>query len=391
MQNQALSAITGLGFSRLSREPIGSPRSLALSAMRAAVIDSGLGLSEIDGLLLNQSAQISGDAVPLKLRQDLGLGDIRLHASIDSKGASVIQMLQMATLAIRHGMANAVLCVFSDTPVGSDSNSGASYVNASALTGIEGWDQQYGLIGAVANYAMAAQRYMSHYGSDERHLGAYAISCRNWALHNPMAQQREPLSFEQYLASRFIVEPFRILDCALPINGAAAFIVTDAVRARTGVRPPVYIHGMGQCHGSTDQWAHDREEITAGARSASASLQMAGIAPAAVTCCQIYDPFSICAFVALEDFGLCKKGEAPDFVLDGQTGPGGTMPVSTGGGHLSGYYLQGMTPIAEAIIQARGDGGERQVAANDVILVNGSGGLFEHHATVVLSPRRSLA
>jgi acetyl-CoA acetyltransferase len=391
MRSAPISAITGLGFSRLSRQPIGTPRALALEAMRAAVMDSGVAPVEIDGLLLNKSAQVAGDAVPLKLQQDFGLANLRLLSSIDAKGASAIQMLQMASLAIQHDMASSVLCVFSDAPVGAQRDSGSSYVNASALTGIGGWDEQYGLVGAVANYAMAARRYLSRYGAEERHLGAYVLTCRDWASRNPMSMQPAPLTLEEYLRSRAIVDPFRVLDCAYPINGAAAFLVTSVERACNGARPPVYVHGLGQAHGGLRQWEPGVDTESTGALSAKAAFTMAGIAPSAVTCCQVYDSFSFCALLALEDFGVCGPGDAAGFVLDGNTAPGGNLPTNTGGGHLAGYYLQGMTPIAEAVIQARGDGGERQVAANDVIAANGTGGLFEHHATAVLSPHSRLS
>lgn len=391
MGKPALSAIVGLGFSALSRDPIGSERALAADAVRAAALDCGLALRDIDGLLLNASSLAAGDVLPLKTQHDLGLRDLRLLASLDAKGSSVVQLIQQASLAIANGMASTVACVFADAPLSGSGRGGASYDSASALTGIDGWEAGYGLFGPVGAYALAARRYMAVYGVTEQHLGAYAVACRRWAQLNPRAFLREPLTMETYLASRMIVEPFRLLDCAYPVNGGAAVIVTSIDRATALARPPVYVHGMGQGHaGAPAMRGYEPELATGGEAAGHSAYAMAGIHPRDVSACQFYDAFSYSALVALEDYGLCARGEAGAFVLEGRTAPGGTLPVNTGGGQLSGFYLQGMTPVSEAVIQARGEGGARQTARNDILLVNGSGGRLEYHAALVVSPHRIL-
>jgi acetyl-CoA acetyltransferase len=89
--------------------------------------------------------------------------------------------------------------------------------------------------------------------------------------------------------------------------------------------------------------------------------------------------------VTLEDYGFCEKGEGGDFVADGKLGPGGSLPCNTGGGQLSSYYMWGFTPLSEGVIQARGEGGERQVAKHDHVLVSGNGGVLNYHSTAILS------
>jgi acetyl-CoA acetyltransferase len=93
--------------------------------------------------------------------------------------------------------------------------------------------------------------------------------------------------------------------------------------------------------------------------------------------------------VTLEDYGFCAKGEGGGFVADGKLGPGGALPTNTGGGELSGFYMWGMTPLSEAVIQARGSGGERQVSRHDLVLVTGNGGTLDYHGALVLSPHAS--
>lgn len=386
----ASSAIIGLGHSAIARTPIGSARELAAAAARAAIADAGLAPSNIDGLLLNQSALAPPNSLPLQMIDDLDLRDLRLLSIVEGKGASVLQMLQQATLAVMHGMATHVVCVFADAPVGAGKAAGASYQNEAPLTGVPGWEGRYELFGPVGSYALAAQRYLHDVGAAADALAAYPIACRRWAALNPDALLREPLTAEQYRAARFIAEPLRLLDCAYPVNGGAAVVVTAVERARDGRAAPVYVHGLGQGHRTVARLAGDDDAGTAGMLAGRDVYRMAGIGPRQVSLCQVYDAFSICAPIALEDYGLCARGEGLALIAAGATSPGGPLPMNTGGGHLAQAYLQGMTPLAEAVRQARGQGGARQVERNDVILVTGSGGRLEYHAAAVLSPHAVL-
>ena len=309
---------------------------------------------------------------------------------MEGKGASVLQMLQQATLASRPGMVSNVACVFADAPIGAAKGGARSYQNESPLTGISGWEGQYGLFGPAGAYAIAARRYMHDFGVTEAGLGEVAVASRRWARSNPDAFLREPLTITDYLASRLIAEPFHLFDCAYPVNGGIAVIVSSVEQAAEFPRPPVYVHGMGQGHRTVNRVAVADEHATAGVLAARGAYRMAGIGPTNVTACEFYDAFSICTIAALEDYGMCERGGGAALIASGATSPGGRLPVNTGGGQLSAYYLQGMTPLAEAVIQGRAQGGARQVPHNDIILVNGSGGRLEYHAAVILSPHRRL-
>ena len=116
---------------------------------------------------------------------------------------------------------------------------------------------------------------------------------------------------------------------------------------------------------------------------------MAGVGPAEIDICELYDCYTYTVIVTLEDYGFCKKGEGGAFVEDGKLGPGGELPTNTGGGQLSSFYMWGMTPMSEAVIQARGQGGIRQVPKNDLVLCTGNGGVLNYHASLVLSPHRN--
>jgi acetyl-CoA acetyltransferase len=147
---------------------------------------------------------------------------------------------------------------------------------------------------------------------------------------------------------------------------------------------------MGQGHPGNPNRAPFEDEVNTGARLArETAFGMAGITVNDVDICEFYDPFTYATLVTLEDYGFCEKGEGGPFVEDGKLGPGGELPTNTGGGQLSGYYMQGMTPVSEAIIQARGQAGERQISKHDMILVTGSGGRLDYHSCLIFGPHPS--
>lgn len=374
----ALAAISGLGLSELSREQVGTARDLAIDAVLAAVSDAGLKPGDVDGLLITKSPSAAAGTLPLHLRNDLSLGALRVLAAVEGEGTSVLQAVQHAALLVRNGMARHVVCVFSDARVQA-SGSAAGYAKAMELTGISGWEAQQGLLGATGAYALAARRLMLAREWNERDLGAYAIACRAWAALNPQAFLRTPLTLDDYLRSRTIAEPLRLFDCAFAVNGAAAVVVSAASHVST--RPPVFIHGAGQGHTGP---ALSADAASGVAMAVHGALQHAGIALEEVRMVQAYDAFSFVGLHLLEACGFCAHGEAGDFVRSGATSPGGHLPFNTGGGHLSGFYLQGMTPLCEAVVQARKQAGERQADATNAILVTGTGGCLEYHAAMVL-------
>jgi acetyl-CoA acetyltransferase len=388
----AFGAIAGLGITRMSRDPIGSAVSLAAEAVTIACRDAGISKDEIDGLLVN--AGVGASPLSLRLQVALGLRDLGLANHMNAAGSTTGQMVQYASMAIGAGLCSTVACVFADAPMQSGRSAGDAYGGRQAQSHAAGFaslEAYYGLFGANTGYALAARRHMALYGTTSDHLGAIAVSNRKWATMNPRALLRTPLTIDEYHASRWICEPFHLLDCTLVNNGAVAVIVTSAERARTLKPPPVYVVGMGQGHPGNPRRAGFENEVNTGARrSGRTAFAMAGITPADVDVCELYDCYTYTTLVSLEDYGFCAKGEGGDFVSDGKLEPGGTLPTNTGGGQLSSYYMWGMTPLSEAVIQARGQAGERQVAKHDVILVSTQGGLVDYQSTLILSSQKSL-
>jgi acetyl-CoA acetyltransferase len=380
-------AIVGLGITPTGKVYGRSSASFATEAVRLAVADAGLELDDVDGLILANG--ISG-GVTLGLARELGLRDLRLLTQMHAAGATAILQVQTAAMVVAAGLAKTVVCVHADAPLQDPSlPSGDIYRRAGqqaplgfAAMAVAGQGR-----GANQGYALAAQRHMARFGTTSEQLGAIAVAQRQWATMNPRARFREPITLADHQASRWVVEPLHLLDCCMVSNGGIAVVVTSVERARDLARPAVHLLGAGESHpGYSMDRGCDFGIVTGAALAGPAAMAMAGIRTSDVDLCELYDCYTYTALVTLEDYGFCGKGEGGQFVAGGRLGPGGSLPTNTGGGQLSSYYLWGMTPLSEAVLQARGEAGDRQVPEHDVVLVSGNGGVLDHHATLVLSP-----
>ena len=376
-------AIVGLGMSELGKVYGKSSAALATSAVRAAVADAGLSPGDVDGLLV--SSGMRQDLSPL-LAGQLGLHNLDLLASVNTYGASAGVMVAESARAIADGSAHTIVCVFADTPLQPDKSSGSSWnSSATTLSGYSGARTASGSATPNIMYAMAARRHMETYGTTSEHLAEIAVAQREWAVMNPLAQMRDPISVEDHQASPWIADPLRRLDCCLVSNGAVAVVVTSAERARDLAHPAVHLWGAGQGHRPRDlrrgsTWGLETPAVESGRRA----FQQAGVTPDDIDVLELYDCYTYTVLVTLEDYGFCDKGEGGKFVSDGLLRPGGTLPCNTGGGQLSSYYMWGFTPLSEAIIQVRGEADERQTPRHDLALVSGNGGILEFHSTLIL-------
>jgi acetyl-CoA acetyltransferase len=377
--------IAGLGITEMGRVYDRTAQGFAADAVRLAVADAGLALADVDGLLTNTGVSRS---VGLGLQFDLGLTDLRLLSEVQAYGSSAGAMVQYASMAVASGMVDVVACVFADAPLVEGTGAGAAYSGGRHVPqGFPALNYASGIRGASTMYALAARRHMETYGTTSEQFGAVAVAQRQWAERNPHAQMREPMTLEDHQSSRWIAEPFRLLDCCLVSNGGVAVIVTSADRAASLRQPPVHVLGWAQAHPGYILERGSEFALVSGAKaSGPAALEMAGVTIDDVDVAQLYDCFTYTVVIQLEDYGFCDKGEGGPFAASGVLGPGGSLPLNTGGGQLSSYYMWGMTPLSEAVIQARGQGGDRQADAHDIVLVSGNGGILHYHSTLVLSP-----
>ena len=188
----------------------------------------------------------------------------------------------------------------------------------------------------------------------------------------------DPITIDDYLASRWVAEPFRLYDCCVICDGAAAFVMTRPDRARSLRKEPVSFMGLGLATGDRAYYWAEQPDIThtMAVHSAPKAYAMAGVGPDEIDFLQAYDCFTWVVLSAIEDHGFCAKGEGGPFVEGGaRIGVGGELPVNTHGGMLSQAYLQGMNHLCEAVRQLRGEAGPAQIRDAEVGLVGGYAGL----------------
>jgi acetyl-CoA acetyltransferase len=364
-------AIVGVGYTDYSKDSGVSTQTLALRAVRAALDDAGLTVADVDGVACHRL----GDSVePAQVAQALGVPDVRFVRDVFGGGSSAVGALADAVMAVATGVAECVVCWRA-----LNSRSGAR-VGAAGGPGQSGGDAQYWApylhATPVQLFAMYSRPYLHHWGYGAEDLGRVAITQRAHAALSPRAMMTEPLTMEQYLASRWISEPLRLYDCCLETDGAVALVVTSAARARDLRRPTVTVAGFAFGGGNqltSNHWT-DAREAPAG-RMAPRLYEAAGVGAGDVDVAELYDAFTPLVLMQLEAYGLCEPGGAGAMVAEGATRLGGRLPVNTHGGHLSEGYVHGLNHVAEAVNQLRGACGARQVPGAEVALATSQPGV----------------
>jgi acetyl-CoA acetyltransferase len=344
---------------------------------KAALEDCGLTLEDVDGVCHANSS--------LQLAEYLGIHP-RFTDSTNTGGSSFEVHVEHAAAAIAAGLCDVVLGVYAATPRSDRRRPEVPAARRSPPDAMLEWELPYGLRQPMGAYALAASRHMHEFGTTPEQLAQIAVSTRAWAERNERARYRTPLTVDEVLASPMESTPLHRLDCCLVTDGAGAFVLTSADRARSLRRPPVYVLGAGTCHDHLMISQMPDLTTTPGVVSGATAFSMAGVRPDDVDVLMGYDSFTITALLHLEDLGFCKKGEGGPFAEDGKLGPGGTLPMNTNGGGLSYTHpgMYGMFLIVEAVRQLRGECDDRQVDGAEVAVAHGSGMVLSCMSTLVL-------
>jgi acetyl-CoA acetyltransferase len=368
--------IAGVGHTAYGKLPGRSAESLTVEAIHNALLDSGISKGEIDCVLTKAPTSAFQMLYSTRIAECIGVVP-KVTATIDNAGASTATAIVYAAMCIEEGLCSAAVVSYGDNPL---TGSRSVYSEFG-----DGDSAPYGLFGAAGHYGLIAQRYLHEFGKSAEDFAVVPISDRAWALKNPNAFFRKPLSLADYLAARWVVEPFRLFDCCPITDGAAAVVVVPSARANDAAKKPVYIAGFGQGHSAAQLTSRKTLTVSGAVQSGKTAFTMAGITPGEVDFVQLYDPFSVVPAITLEDYGFCSKGEGLDFLADGKTGPHGALPMNTSGGLLSETGMPGMQLIVEAVRQLRGECGDRQVDGAEVGVVSNQGGYMTTHATLVLT------
>jgi len=356
---------------------------MALEAILAAVDDAGLLPTDLDGIAtfhLNDSAPVD------EVANALGLADVTWFQEEYGGGSRAPVMLGQAALAVATNCARHVV-LYRALNGRSGLRMGGASGRRSVRRNESQYQRPYGIVAPSHQYAMAARMHMERYGTTPEQLGAVAVQQRANAVLNDRALMRTPITLTDYLASRPIVEPLRLLDCCLESDGACAVVVTSRQRGAHLRPPPVTILGWAATLGPNDFQRGGDLTVSSVPLIAQDLFSMAGLGPHDVDVAELYDAFSVSALVQLEDFGFCPKGEGGPFLESGAAGSGGTIPVNTHGGFLSEGYIHGLNHICEAVEQLRGQAGARQVTDAEVALSTGQPGWISGMTSAVVLGR----
>lgn len=373
-------AIVGVAESdQIGRVPDKPALMLHAEAARSALAEAGLTKDDVDGLF---TAGIS----TTELGEYLGIQP-KVTDNTSVGGSSFVIHVGHAATAIATGRCQVALVTHGE--------SGRSRVGmpprVTPPDSLRGqFEAPYGLPQPVGAYALACSRHMHEFGTTKEQLAEIAVATRKWAMLNPKAYMRDPITIEDVLNSRPICWPFNLLDCCLVTDAGGAFVMTSLERARDLRQHPVVVLGFGESH--THAMISQMPSYTnfAARQSGKVAFEMAGVTHDDIDLAMIYDSFTYTVLLSLEELGFCGKGEGGAFVSGQRTAPGGDFPMNTNGGGLSYTHpgMYGMFAVIEAVRQLRhdyADEGIRQVPNARIALVHGTGGVLSSAGTAILA------
>lgn len=368
-------AVVGAAESDLGRVADNmTPVDLMAQAVGRALADCGLKLSDVDGLF---AATSQVRMAPLALAEYLGIRPAYFDGT-NIGGSSFMSHLAHAHAAIEAGLCSVAVIAYGSTQR-SVSRAAASPREYNF------WETPYRPILPTSAYALSASRHMHLYGTTREQLAEVAVAARQWALMNPKAWEKEPLTVDQVLSARMISDPLTVRDCCLVTDGGGALVLVSAEKARDLDVTPVFVLGHGETLSHASISAMEDFTVTGAATSGPQAFGMAGATAADMDVTILYDAFTITPILFLEDLGYCAKGEGGAFVSGGRIAPGGDFALNTNGGGLSYCHpgMYGMLGMIEAVRQLRGSCGARQVPGAKLALAHGNGGVLSSQCTVI--------
>ncbi len=376
-------AVVGIGCTPYSRDSGVSVFKLATDAVKKAVADAGLTLADVDGLCTFGP----NDSIPPNLlAQAIGIESLSYYVDQFFGGSVSLTMVGQASLALAAGVADCVVCYRAINGRSGARLNGSGRGGGGRLP----WDIQFkyaaGVVAPAQEIALAARAHMLKYGTQSEDFGRIAVLSRTNALDNERAMMRKPMTLDDYLDSRWIVDPFRMFDCCLETDGAVAIVLTRADRAKDLCHRPVLVQGAAWGGGITLINNGQNDLTDSPARPIADRLYAAaGVGPSEIEFAELYDCFTYNVLSQIEGYGFSESGGVPEMLRDGRFDrSGGALPINTHGGLLSEGYLHGLNHVYEAVQQIRGEAAERQVPRHQIALVTGQLGYVSGYSSAAV-------
>ena len=308
-------AIVGVGYSPISRAGSPHPRRMTFTAVTAALADAGLAGCDVDGIFEFKFGPESPSAQ--EVARLIGVRDLAAFADIFPNNPSGLGGVLAAVMAVASGACDTAVafrCLTREA-----GHTGGVRAGPGRIDGQNQYLTPYGFLGGIImNVAMAKQRWMAEYERGEEDFGQIALNARRWSALNPRAMLRDPLTMDDYLESRMIADPLRLLDCDYPVNGAVATVITTAERARDLRQQAVHIDAMSYGTGAEVDWVFPEDFLYGGTIPCSQRLwRRSSFGPHDMDLAQVYDGFTTVTLQWIEALGFCGIGEFGDWIGDG--------------------------------------------------------------------------
>jgi len=354
---------------------------LHAEAALAALADAGLTAADVDGVA-------TAGPLPLEVSHHLGITPRWLDGTMVG-GCSFMLHVRHAAAAIAVGAASVVLITHGES---GRSRVGVGAYRANPASAQGQFEAPFGALAPYATFTVPALRFLHERGMSRRDLAEVVVAQREWAVGNPRALRRTPVTAEQVLAGPPIAYPFTRDMCCVVTDGGGALVLTSAERAADlpGGNHAVYLLGSGEASEAPLMSQMDDVGSFGAFRRASAeAFATAGVSHADIGHFMGYDAFAHLPLYMLEDAGFVGRGESGAFIADGHTRKGGSLPMNTNGGGLSYTHtgMYGMFAIQEAVRQLRGQAAV-PVPGVTISFVQGVGMFFGAAGSLVLSSRR---